>query len=165
MADFRLAIPQLLKREGGYVNNPKDYGGETKYGISKRSYPELDIANLTETDAIAIYKRDYWDKMRLDEITSQPIADELFDTGVNAGWNRAIKFLQESLNLLTGSTLAVDGLVGSKTITATNEYRYTKALVTVLNGLQFEHYRKIVERDPSQRQFLRSWLSRVEIGG
>ena len=165
MADFRLAIPRLLKREGGYVNNPKDYGGETKYGISKRSYPELDIANLTEADAIAIYKRDYWDKMRLDEIKEQVIADELFDTGVNAGWSRAVKFLQEGLNLLTGSTLVVDGLMGAITLKTVNDYRYTGALMTILNGFQFEHYRKIVEKDPSQRQFLRSWLSRVEIGG
>src|SRR5690606_28008981 len=54
---FRRAVEVVLKHEGGYVNNPSDPGGETKYGISKRSYPELDIANLTQEDAIAIYYR------------------------------------------------------------------------------------------------------------
>ena len=55
MAEFKLAIPRVITNEGGYVNDPDDPGGETKYGISKRSYPALDIKNLTVEQATAIY--------------------------------------------------------------------------------------------------------------
>ena len=59
-SSFDLAIPIVLENEGGYVNDPADPGGETKYGISKRSYPALDIKNLTVEQATAIYLRDFW---------------------------------------------------------------------------------------------------------
>lgn len=56
-----------------------------KYGISQRSYPNVDIRNLTEQQAKAIYKRDYWDKVKADDINSQVIAENIFDTAVNMG--------------------------------------------------------------------------------
>jgi lysozyme family protein len=162
VADFRPAVEKVLKYEGGYVNNRNDYGGETNFGISKRQYPNLDIKALDLETAIGIYYRDYWCKFLGDEINSQAVAEELMDTAVNMGWNRAGAFLQEALNLLTGSELLVDGLVGPKTIDAMNGYKCSAALVKVLNGLQFERYRDIVEKNPTQREFLRSWLARVE---
>jgi len=163
MADFKPAVEKILKYEGGYVNNPDDYGRETNFGISKRQYPNRDIKGLTRDDAIRIYYDDYWCKFLGDKISSQAVAEELMDSAVNMGWHRAGTFLQEALNFLTGSALLVDGLVGPKTIDAANAYKYPKALVTVLNGLQFEHYRAIVEKDPTQIEFLRSWLARVEL--
>ena len=162
MADFRPAVEKILEYEGGYIDNPNDYGGETNFGISKRQYPNLDIKALDRETAIGIYYRDYWCRFQGDQLASQAVAEELMDTAVNMGWNRAGMFLQEALNLLTGSELKVDGLVGPKTITWANGYRFPKALLTVLNGLQFERYRDIVEKDPAQREFLRSWLARVE---
>ena len=72
MNKFQYAVQFLVDpqdgydTEGGYVNDPNDPGGETNYGISKRSYPEVDIKNFSLGDAITIYKRDYWDAYHLD---------------------------------------------------------------------------------------------------
>ncbi|KKK77044.1 hypothetical protein LCGC14_2857570, partial [marine sediment metagenome] len=122
MADFTIASDKTLAFEGGYHDGTGDYGGETKYGIAKKFYPNVDIKNLTIDAARAIYKRDYWDKLMLDKITSQSVANELFDTAANMGWRRAARFLQESMNLLDESTLVVDGLVGMKTLAVVNAY-------------------------------------------
>ena len=162
MADFKPAVEKILAYEGGYVNDPADYGGETNMGISKRQYPNLDIKALDKESVIGIYYRDYWCKFQGDKLTSQAVAEELMDSAVNMGWKRAGEFLQEALNLLADTGLLVDGLVVQKTIDAANAYKYSGALVKVLNGLQFERYREIIERDPTQRKFFRSWLARVE---
>ena len=83
MTLFDAAIRSVLKHEGGYVNNPRDPGGETNWGISKRAYPSLDIRNLTREAAIEIYRRDYWSKVPAD------LPDDVrwfaFDTCVNSG--------------------------------------------------------------------------------
>ena len=162
MADFRPAVEKILLYEGGYVNNPNDYGGETNFGISKRQYPNLDIKALDRETAIGIYYRDYWCKFLGDKIDSQAVAEELMDSAVNMGWHCAGMFLQEAINLLTGGDLKMDGLVGPKTIEAVNGYKYPAALVKVLNGLQCDRYLDIVAKDPTKREFLRSWLARVE---
>lgn len=59
-AFFDKAIPTILRNEGGYVNNPTDPGGETNFGISKRSFPDVDIKNLTQEKAVAIYRSSFW---------------------------------------------------------------------------------------------------------
>ena len=64
--NFLRAVKEVLKIEGGYVNNPNDRGGETKYGISKRAYPNVDIKNLTLDKAKQIYYNDYWYNIKLD---------------------------------------------------------------------------------------------------
>lgn len=92
MNDFERAFKFLIGEEGGYVNNPADPGGETKYGISKKSYPDVDIAALTVEAAKGIYKRDYWDTLGLDSRPYGP-ALCLFDCGVNQGIARAKSIL------------------------------------------------------------------------
>jgi lysozyme family protein len=89
------AIDFVISIEGGYVNDPKDPGGETKYGISKRAYPDVDIANLTAAEARQIYKRDYWDKCSCDDL---PDGRDIlvFDTAVNMGVGVAMNFLTQS---------------------------------------------------------------------
>lgn len=82
-ANFDTAVAFVLKHEGGYVNDPKDPGGETKYGISKRAYPGLDIKALTEDGAKAIYRRDYWDKSGAPDMGNLALLH--FDTAVNIG--------------------------------------------------------------------------------
>jgi lysozyme family protein len=96
--NFDTAFERLIGHEGGYVDHPKDPGGETKFGISKRSYPQEDIKNLTLERAKAIYKRDYWDKVRGDDLP-YPIAFEMFDAGVNHGVSRAIEFAQQAVGM------------------------------------------------------------------
>jgi len=95
MADFDRAVKFVIQHEGGYVNNPSDPGGETKYGICKRAYPKLDIKNLTEQDAIDIYKKDYWIPCGAESLDDS-LALVHFDTAVNMGLSRAETFLQAS---------------------------------------------------------------------
>lgn len=89
---FQQAISKVIDFEGGYVNDPNDPGGETKYGISKRAYPNLDIASLTVEDATSIYQRDYWDKIGGDSLPS-PLNFLAFDCAVNQGVERAKELL------------------------------------------------------------------------
>ncbi len=90
-----IAINFVIKHEGGYVNDPKDPGGETKFGISKRAYPNLNIKDLTIEQAKAIYKKDYWDRCNCDEI-EYPLDIVVFDTAVNMGIQRALVLYQEN---------------------------------------------------------------------
>jgi len=90
--DFEKALKFVLKWEGGYSNDPNDPGGETKFGICKRSYPELDISKLTLEQAKEIYYKNYWLKSGCDELP-YPFNIIVFDTAVNMGRRRAIEFL------------------------------------------------------------------------
>lgn len=94
MSAFDDAFDAVIGVEGGYVNNPADPGGETKYGITKRSYPNLDIANLTLDDAKAIYLRDYWSPLNLDS-APYSVALLLFDAAVNQGLTYAHSLPQD----------------------------------------------------------------------
>lgn len=93
--NFEEAVSFVLKWEGGYTNDPNDPGGETKYGICKRSYPTLDIKNLTLDKAKEIYYQNYWLKAGCDEL-SPPLDIIVFDTAVNCGVGRAKEFLEIS---------------------------------------------------------------------
>lgn len=160
MSNFRKSIEIVLKHEGGYVNDPKDAGGETKFGISKRSYPHLDIKKLTRQQAIDIYKKDFWDVNRFEEIVSDDVATKLFDTTVNTGSVPAIKMAQRVCNILTNSKLKVDGIIGSKTISVVNSIG-EKEFLEQFRELQKLHYEKIVLKDSSQKRFLEGWLKRA----
>lgn len=113
MANFDTAVKIILKHEGGYVNHPSDPGGETNFGISKRAYPDVDIANLTEEGAAEIYRRDYWDRIKGDDLP-YPIALCVFDTAVNSGVSRAARWLQETCNA------KADGIIGPNTVKNVN---------------------------------------------
>lgn len=84
MSFFLQAFAVVVGEEGGYVNDPKDPGGETKFGISKRAYPNLDIPQLTLAQAQEIYRRDYWNALGCDELTWE-MALVTFDCAVNQG--------------------------------------------------------------------------------
>lgn len=108
---FNIVFNRIIGTEGGYVNSPNDPGGETKFGISKRSYPSVDIRNLTVEGAKAIYFSDFWQKMCLSDM---PLGlDEfLFDFAVNSGVQRVSRLLQKAAGVLP------DGAVGVKTVAA-----------------------------------------------
>ncbi|MFN8493825.1 MAG: glycosyl hydrolase 108 family protein [Caldilineaceae bacterium] len=93
LSDWQKAIRFVLRWEGGYVNDPNDPGGETNYGISKRSYPQLDIANLTLDQAVEIYQRDYWQASGADKLP-WPLSLVHFDSAVNCGMAQANVWLQ-----------------------------------------------------------------------
>lgn len=100
--DFNYCVEQILKHEGGYVNDPRDPGGETNFGISKRAYPNLDIKSLTKEVAIEIYRRDYWN--RIDK-TFPELNLLVFDAAVNQGVSAANNLVTaiKSLNLKTAN--------------------------------------------------------------
>lgn len=93
--EFERALEFVLKWEGGYVNDPADPGGETKYGISKRSYPGLDIRGLTRDEAGDIYWTDYWLRAGCEGL-EWPLSLVVFDTSVNMGVRRAEVFMKKA---------------------------------------------------------------------
>ena len=97
---FTLAVNEVLGEEDGYVNNPSDPGGETKWGISKRAFPDVDIANLTRDDAKALYKTHYWDPLLKYGLLGkfQLVA---FECAVNQGLSTVEKLLPQAKGQLS----------------------------------------------------------------
>ena len=91
--NFERALKFVLQHEGGLVEDPRDPGGVTKYGISQRAYPHLDIRKLTVEQAREIYLRDYWIRAGCDALP-WPRDLLVFDTAVNLGIRRAREFLR-----------------------------------------------------------------------
>lgn len=144
------AFDLLMMNEGGYVNNCNDKGGETKYGISKKAYPNEDICNLTLDRAKEIYRRDYWARCKCDYLPDA-LSVAVFDFAVNSGVSRAIKYLQASLGV------KADGIIGNQTIGAANRLAikdvltdYMNRRLTFLTGLKDFKY------------FGKGWVKRVE---
>lgn len=108
---FNEAFKIVIGHEGGYVNDPKDPGGETKYGISKRAYPSENIKALTLERAKELYKRDYWDKVQAEKLPKQ-IRLAVFDAAVNSGISQTIKWLQRAVGVVD------DGIFGPATARA-----------------------------------------------
>ena len=92
--DFDMAFDRLMGHEGGYVNDPQDPGGETKWGVSKRSYPNLDIKNLTKEQAKKIFRKDFWDKVQGDKLYDG-VAWQLADFAYHSGPARAVAVYQD----------------------------------------------------------------------
>jgi lysozyme family protein len=99
-------IAHTLLVEGGYVNHPNDPGGETKYGITKRSYPNLDIKNLTRDEAIEIYHRDFW--LRVPSDLPDGLRWMVFDAAVQHGPSRALGWLAAHPTLLDFTSKRLD---------------------------------------------------------
>lgn len=121
MANFRPEFDKLILAEGGYVNDPDDKGGETYLGISRKNNPNwkgwkqidnikkrygtknitsrLKVIDDITNSAANLYKDKYWDIMELDDIPSQSIAHEMFDTAVNCGVSKAISIAQHILGM------------------------------------------------------------------
>ena len=95
---FETACDRLLGHEGGYVHDPNDPGGETNWGISKRSYPHVDIKNLSRHAAMAIYRNDFWDRIHGDEMPDGA-AFQAFDFAVNSGIETAVRYLQRAVGV------------------------------------------------------------------
>lgn len=98
MSAFDVAFDRLIGNEGGYVNNPNDPGGETNWGISKRSYPNIDIRALTRDGAKTIYLADFWQRIHADEL-APGVAFQAFDFAVNSGIETAVRKLQTAIGV------------------------------------------------------------------
>lgn len=108
---FDRAFEIVVGLEGGYVNDPVDPGGETKYGITRRDHPAEDIANLTLDRAKEIYRVGYWNPVHGNDLP-WPLSLCVFDAAVNQGVVPAAKMLQRALGV------AADGIIGRQTLLA-----------------------------------------------
>ena len=146
-------ISHTLEYEGGYSNDQHDDGGETNFGICKRQYPSVDIRLLTKSQAIDIYKRDYFDKMNLGLISDSSVQWKLFDIGVNQGQGTAIRMLQQ----IVGEK--EDGLLGIKTANLANTMNVND-LLKALATKQMLRYADIVAKNTTQVGFMKGWIRR-----
>lgn len=160
MASFNDAIVKTLAKEGGntYTKTANDRGGATKYGISQLAYPSLDIRNLTEQQARDIYKSDYWDRICGDDIGSQVVAENIFDTAVNMGVKAATKLAQAVCAMPT-----IDGIFGAKTTTMVNGYK-DEDFICHFTLAKIARYTHICIEDKTQSKFLLGWITRA-LGG
>lgn len=151
---FLKCIKVILRNEGGYVNHPSDPGGETNFGICKRNYPDLDIKNLTEDQAIGIYFKDYWQRMNLHGIRSESAVLELFDMGVNAGLRTAVKLAQKLIGAFA------DGIIGLETTEKIN--LFPADFTELYKANRKMYYIALARRKPELEVFLKGWLNRVD---
>lgn len=169
-------IDGILDREGGYVNHPSDPGGATNWGITQRVARANGygghMRDLPREEARRIYKREYVEKAGFLEVAEiDPLlAEELIDTGVNAGPTRARLWLQKSLNILNRRgvdypDIAEDGIIGAGTLSALRALRRrrgdTKArslLLKCLNGYQFKHYEALAAGGTKFEDFMVGWV-------
>jgi lysozyme family protein len=156
LTSFDEIIEITLEHEGGYVHDPKDLGGETNFGIAGRFYPDVDIKNLTKEGAKDIYKKDYWDKNKVDDLPDN-LKHFFFDCCVNQGRGTAVKILQRAINA-KGGNLKVDGGFGPGTKAALD--KYTPELERC-RMYRVKHYMDIVTRKPEQERFLFGWYRRA----
>lgn len=186
MADFTTAFKLTLGHEGGYSDDPKDPGGETIYGVARKKNPTWEgwpLLDAFKKDAInfpknaladssimshvkQLYKKQYWDVYLLDQVTSQDIANELFDTGINLGTGKAASFLVLTLSLLNRggkdyADVPEDGKVDASDVALLNAHKRPQNVLKTLNGLQFMHYYSITKSKPDFENYFNGWLNRV----
>ena len=154
MKDFNEIIKKVLEHEGGYVNDPKDLGGETKYGITKRFYPDVDIKNLTIEQATDIYKSDYWDKNKVESLP-QNLWHIYFDMCVNMGKRTAVKVLQRAA-VNKGRDIEVDGGLGPMTIGALKGVELDR-----VRAFRVKYYVDLITARPEQEKFYLGWFRRA----
>ena len=96
--DFDTAFDRLMGHEGGYTTGDGDPGGETKWGVSKRSYPDEDIPNLTKDRAKDIFRADFWDRINVGDLPDG-VAFQVSDFAYNSGVETAVRYLQRALGV------------------------------------------------------------------
>ena len=150
--NFDECLKMLLHHEGGYVNHPKDPGGETNLGVTKRVYEKWggtkDMKDLTVEDVAPIYKKEYWDKCRCDDLESG-VDWVVFDWAVNSGTGRAAKAIQK----ICGA--AQDGAIGPKTLALINTQN-TEYVVEEFGKIRQDFYESLKTFDT----FGKGWTRR-----
>ena len=171
MANLTLAFNKVMILEGGgkYHVVRGDPGGATKWGVSQRAYPHLDIKNLSKLDALRIFELDYWIPARCPEIDNNQMAFEIVEFRFNANIGASARVAQRAANEVWrvaagGGYLLVDGLLGSKTLESLNELAAMSPLavfawVARFNLLQLRYYRNL--RPDLVKRFLAGWTRRV----
>ena len=175
-ADFKLAFWYVFKDEGGFVNNPHDKGGPTKYGVTLRTLASWlapktvtieDVQNLTIEEAQALYYSRYWLVSGCDRVEAQAVAVALFDVAVWAGPHTATLYAQMALNVcleasgVSARRITEDGYVGPSTITALSRVS-PEAFLKTFHGLLLVRTAGIIKADPTQKVFELGWTHRVD---
>ena len=155
---FSEALEVILHHEGGYVNHPKDPGGETNLGVTKRVYEEFggtkDMKELTKEDVEPIYKKNYWDRVKGDDLP-EGLDLCIFDFAVNAGPGRAAKFIQRLVNT------TVDGGIGPNTLKCINDHVEQYGVSTTIDQYQSERH-NYYQSLSTFETFGRGWTRRVD---
>ncbi|MFZ5586153.1 MAG: glycoside hydrolase family 108 protein [Thermodesulfobacteriota bacterium] len=162
---FPRAIRFVLAHEGGLGDHPDDPGGLTNHGVSARAYPGLEVAALTGAQAVALYRRDYWDKLRLGDLPA-PVALAVFDAAVNCGRATAALMLQRAYNRVGAwGRLEEDGWLGPLTRTAiqTLGTSHPERVYTLAHRMLLIRARFYADLAKQRRfaTFLRGWVLRV----
>ena len=183
-AIFQAALSYTLRFEGGFVDDPVDHGGATKYGITVGTLRQegkggdlnmdglvdaRDVSLLTKERAEAIYRQRYWLWDKLGGIDLSKVSPALmmkhFDIAVNCGTKAAAYLLQRAINLVCSDaasphTVVADGEIGQATVNALSALPPGKVM-TALCAVQADRYEGIVAKDEHQRKFLNGWLKRA----
>lgn len=171
---FDAAVKVVLKHEGGLTDHPSDPGGKTNFGVSLRYLKSIgydvdgdgdvdgdDIKKLTQKDAINIYRKNWWDKYRYNQIIDQNVATKVFDTSINTGHVRSHKIAQQSINELIRIPIAVDGKFGVVSFYYLNQLN-SKILVNHFRANQQKFYERLVVKNPKLKPFIRGWVKRAQ---
>lgn len=192
MADLKISKAKTLKWEGGYCDIVGDTGGETIFGIARNKHPKLKLwdivdgykrefkpnfskTNYSHLETLCIenenfkdemysfYRKEFWDKIKGDQIKSQEVANILYDFAVNSGVSRAVKTVQKAINQ-TGygdhEPLKVDGVLGEKTLKEINRLD-GKSLCNALCD-ERKMFLESIAKKGSNAKFLKGWLNRVQ---
>lgn len=186
---FNEAYKKLIAIEGGYSNDTDDTGGETYKGISRNNYPDwkgwriidelkknagyqeiLNKHSELEEEVKKFYYENYWLKLKCDKINSFLIAEELFESAVNIGINKAVEYLQRTLNILNRNRklyddIVIDGIMGNVTLNTLNKsitLNGEKLVYNILNFYQAYHYLRLMELKPAYEKYI-GWFKRIDI--
>jgi len=172
-SEFNKAFDHLMAMEGGYSNTPGDRGGEIKFGISKRAFPDVDLPNLTRDGAKSIYWKCYWTHSKLNcqalifpGFGTPGLAERVFWFAVHSGVGTAASAFQRAYNRArprTRKELKVDGWIGPVSLRAFDSLsQFDREILDVTFHVeQVNYYYGVVKRDPVQDKFLRGWLRRL----
>ena len=162
MSNFNESLQYVLKKEGGYVNDPNDKGGETYKGVARNIWPQwngwkfVDAKDWDKADSRieSFYKENFWDKCKLDLVEDNEIATSLFDFAVNAGVKTSIMLAQKAVGVDS------DGIIGEKTISAINECDSSDFLAAFAL-VKIARYISICKKNPSQKKYFFGWVCRT----
>ena len=154
LSEFDEIIEQVLKHEGGLIDDPDDPGGLTNLGISQRAYPDEDIRGLTVERAKELYERDYWRKYKVGDLPDR-IRHCYLDMCINMGGGRAIKILQEACNSKNSEKIDIDGGIGPATIKASSNVEEFR-----LRAYRVMYYAELVMKKPTMEKYWVGWFRR-----
>ena len=157
-AEFLIAVQRVLADEGGDSSNPADAGGATRFGISARVHPEVEIATLTRDAAVKIYWDEWWLRFGFAQLPAA-VSVKTFDLAVNIGASNAIECLQRALRA-SGAPVIEDGAIGPATVLAAARAD-PAALMSAMRSEFAAHYRLVAAKQNRDQVFLKGWLNRA----